>query len=403
MAKTICFDLRPLQIGHENRGIGMVIRSILENLTDDENTYLFYTFDSSDPIKKNKISLGIQKYQIITTPQVKTSVKRPLDILSTSKLAYHRYKNLKQYQPDVFIQFDFALGLPSWRGVKTYLYAYDLIPLIMQREYIPTPWFALNNALGKKAKVKAFLRAAYYRNRYRHFYNNYKKADKIISISQATTKSFHELLKIKSKKLITIPLAPVSTTTEQDPSILKKVSKPYLFYLGGTDSRKRVDHIIHAFNIVRGRGYDLQLVLAGNEFRGRKTIPDNRTRDAVNLSPYRDDMRFLGFISDAEKNTLYGNAHAFIFTSLFEGFGLPVIEALSHSCPIVAYNNSSIPEAAGENIHLVTSGNYAAAAERIIELFDTSIRTKEVAEGLRHSRQFTWDKYIEDFKKSILS
>lgn len=403
MPKTICLDLRPLQIGHENRGIGMVLRSILENISDTENTYLLYVFEGKNPIEKNNITLGMSKYQFITTPKLKTAVKRPQDIFSVSKLTYHRYSALKKYNPDIFVQFDFTLGHPSWRNTKVFSFAYDLIPLIMEREYIPSPLFAWNHAFGKKAKIKATLRATYYRARYKHFYNNYRTSDNIISISEATTKSFTKLLGIKASKITTIPLAPVSTMTASDETIFKSIAEPYLFYIGGTDSRKRVDHIVHAFNIVRGRGHALQLILAGSEFRDRKTIPDNRTRDAVNHSPYRDDIKLLGFISDAEKNALYSRAHAFVFTSLFEGFGLPIIEALSHSCPIVAYNNSSIPEAAGDKITLVESGNYTAAAQKIIDLFEPKIRDADIQHGLTHAKQFTWDKYLEKFKDTILN
>src|SRR5690606_38930870 len=89
------------------------------------------------------------------------------------------------------------------------------------------------------------------------------------------------------------------------------IKKPYLFYVGGVDSRKQVEHIIYAFNIARGRGLDANLVLAGNEFKKPEHIPNEKVRNAILSSPYRDDIQLVGFINDAEKKYLYSNADCF--------------------------------------------------------------------------------------------
>lgn len=401
MSKVICFDLRPLQIGHENRGIGMVIKSILDNLTDTENEYIFYTFEKNNPIE----SLGLEpkiSYKIVTTPTVKTSIKHPFDVIDVTKLTFHKFHALRAFKPDVFIQFDFTLGLPRWRKTRTFIFAYDLIPLIMRSEYLPSPLFAFNRALGKKSKIKSTLRALYYQTRYKLQYSYYKRSNKIISISKSTTKSFEDILGIPKSKIATLPLAPVSAHIAVNDEHSDKIPKePFIFYIGGTDSRKRVDEVIYAFNLIRSRGHKMKLVLAGNEFLDRKTIPDNKTRDAVNSSPYRDDIILAGFVSDAQKNALYKSAHAFVFCSVYEGFGLPVIEAMAHSCPVVAYNNSSIPEAAGDAAQLVPTGDYVAMAKATIELFDTNLRSKSVAKGLIQAEKFSWDTYVRDFLKTI--
>lgn len=141
----------------------------------------------------------------------------------------------------------------------------------------------------------------------------------------------------------------------------------------------------------------MHLVLAGSEFRDPKTIPDNATRDAVNASPYKKDILCLGFINDAEKNSLYKNAHAFVFTSYYEGFGLPVIEAESNSCPVIAYNNSSIPEAAGNAAILVESGNYIEIANQVINLFSNNVRNSRIENGVRHANKYSWKYYISSF------
>jgi hypothetical protein len=95
MPRTIAFDLRPLQIGHENRGIGMVIKSILVNLEDNENTYLFYIFDKSNPLKEAGITPRLKHYEMVETPSLKTVVGSPKDIIAAVKLAYHKFRALK--------------------------------------------------------------------------------------------------------------------------------------------------------------------------------------------------------------------------------------------------------------------------------------------------------------------
>lgn len=401
MAKIICLDLRSLQIGHENRGIGMVIKGILENLHDDNNKYLFYIFEHSDPIRDLEIKATV-KYQLVKTPQLHNEIKKISDLCDSFRLQFHRFSNLKKYKPDVFVQFDFKLGLPHWRNIKKYVYAYDLIPLIMKNDYIPSATFAVSRAVGKRAKLKAFLRAIYYEIKYHFFYRIYKKDNFIISISKATTNSFSELLNIKKNKIITIPLAP-TVIGAPSPKNSKLIKKPYIFYIGGTDRRKRIDHLVYAFNIVRSRGYDLRLVLAGNEFKDSKTIPDDRTRDAVRLSPYNDYIDCIGFVTDIEKANLYTNAHAFVSCSEFEGYGLPIIEAMQASCPIIAYNNSSIPEVVGRSDALIDTNDYVGIAKKIIELFDTKKREKYINEGLKRATKFSWNKYINQFIKAINS
>lgn len=400
--KTFCFDLRALQIGHENRGIGMYIKSILENMPKDNNRYLFYAFDKSDPIKELGINFH-NDYELIQTTTVKTAIGSPNDIIHLLRLVYHQFSPLRSHTFDVFVQFDFMLGLPKWRRIKKVVVAYDLIPLIKKNEYIPTIKFAWQHTVGKKAKLRAMLRAAYYHLRYNFHYKVFKKADQLISISQATAQSFTGLLGISQNKISVVPLAPVLSNHVIDQSIAKKIGKPYLFYIGGTDSRKNIKDIIAAFNVARGRGANLDLVLAGNEFAKLEHLPNIEGRNAILASPYKEDIHLVGFVSDEQKMGLYKTAYAFIFCSTFEGFGLPIIEAMSMSCPVIAYNNSSIPEAAGSAALLVETGDYVAMARCIVSLEDAVLRKKLTSAGLTQAKKFSWEHSANQFLNILLN
>jgi glycosyltransferase involved in cell wall biosynthesis len=399
--KTICFDLRALQIGHENRGIGMYIKSVLEHMPADSNRYLFYVFDRNDPIKNLGINIKFD-YKIVQTPTFKTALNSPKDVSNFIKLINHSFDELKTLSPDIFVQFDFILGLPKWKSTKTVVIGYDLIPLIKKNEYLPSVVFAWQNTPGKKAKLKSVPRSMYHQLRYQMHYKVFKRADHIISISKATAESFTKLLGIPSQKIHAIPLAPVFTSTEPDNSVLKKIKQPYILYVGGTDSRKRLRDIVQSFNIVRGRGAKLNLVLAGNEFKKIEHLPDVEGRNAIINSPYKQDIVLVGFIGDAEKMALYKSAYAFVFCSTYEGFGLPIIEAMSLGCPVVSYNNSSIPEAAGDAALLVETGDYVAVANRIISLEGKAQREKLIKKGLEQAKKFSWDNYAYEFSDLLM-
>lgn len=394
--KTICLDLRALQIGHQNRGIGMHIRSILENLPKSDDKYLFYCFDKSDPIKELGIKTKVS-YELVRTPTVNTVLDSPKNILGIFQLVFHRFTPLKKYRPDTFVQFDFMLGMPRWHSTKKVLIGYDLIPLIMKNEYIPSLSLVWNHTAGKKAKIRAVLRSLYYGFRYKIHYRVYKRADLIVCISQASADSFHNLLKISRSKLVTAHLAPVAVDARPDMKLANGITKPYIFYIGGTDKRKSLQDIVHAFNIARGRGADIALVLAGNEFNVPEEIPDVPGRNAILNSPYKNDIHLVGFVTDEQKMGLYKGARAFVFASTFEGFGLPIVEAMSASCPVVTYENSSIPEVAGQAALLVKTGDIVGLANNYIALQDEDKRKELIDRGLRQAKKFTWSKYIAAF------
>lgn len=397
---TIAIDLRPLQIGHENRGIGMYIKSVLEHLPPDEHDYVIYAFEKNNPIKHLNIKVRF-RYKLVQTPTIKTALNSPSDFFGLLKLINHSFSKLRPFRPDVFIQFDFTLGIPKWRRTKTVVIGYDLIPLIKKNEYLPSPFFAWQHTLGKKAKLRAVGRSIYYRFKYSVHYRVFKKADEIVAISESTAKSFQQILGIKPSKIHPIPLAPVFSSSEPDKSILKSMSKPYMLYIGGTDSRKRVQDIVYAYNVARGRGADISLVFAGNEFKKVKLIPNVEGRNAIMESPYNKDIVLLGFVTDAEKMALYEAAHVFTFCTTYEGFGLPIIEAMSASCPVIAYNNSSIPEAAGKAALLVETGDYVAVANQTVALFDNKYRQALVSKGIKQAKKFNWKTYTTEFMNVV--
>ncbi len=380
----------------------MHVRSMLENLdATGKYKYIFYTYDSSDPIQTLGINLPVD-YTLVQTKTLKKSIDRPQDFMQLAKVIFHKFSPLRGDDIDVFVQFDFMLGLPRLTNVKqTILVAYDLIPLIFREEYIPTPKQAFVAASGVLQKLKKTLRALYYHERYRLHYKNFVKADLLLSISKNTTGSLTEILSIPKEKIVTIPLAPVFNTANATRPAGFTVGLPFIFYIGATDARKRVADLIKAFDQVRAT-HSITLILAGKEFAKRNKIPNEEIAHALRTSPYQSDIITLGYVNDAEKLWLYENAKAFVFPTTYEGFGLPIVEAMQHGCPVVSYDNSSIPEVADDAVLLVPTGDVAQLVKGIAKVLDsTALRYRMVARGYALSEQYTWDKYMRKFYSAL--
>ncbi len=403
-SKIVAIDLRALQIGHENRGVGMVIINSLENLKDDLNHYLFYMFDSSNPIEDLNIKIGQLNYTVVTTPYLKINMKKISDIPTVLKLIFHRFKELRQFKPDYFVQFDFNLGAPRDKKIKIISIAHDLIPLIMPNVYLPSPSLAASRAHGKKQKLKFYLRAIYYQQRAKRSYKLYKRSEKILAISNVTRESLINILKINPNKIEVSYEAPAIRSQVNNVASKAKgyqISNPYILYIGGTDSRKQIEDIIYALNIVNGRGNKLDLVLAGNELKSLKTIPNHTVRQAIMASPYKNQIHLLGYISEQEKRSIYQNAHAFILSSRYEGFGLPILEANLLGCPVIAYNNSAIAEIGKKSTMLVETGSYQDLSRAIIKLFDQDLRNSMIQIGHQEVKKYSWSSFAENIKKQF--
>lgn len=398
----VCFDLRALQIGHENRGIGMFAKTLLEHLPKDDHVeYIFYAFDKGDPVKELGVQVDIN-YRLITTKSIKTTVEQPKDFIGMLRLINHRFSNLRSLKPDAFVQFDFNLGVPKWGNTKNIVFGYDLVPLMMKTEYLQKARFTWSKTTGIRSKLRAALRAWYYQLRYRLSYRIYKRADKIICISKSTAESFKDLLDLPSKKLSVVHLAPVISKNSPDFTVAEKINKPFLLYVGGTDRRKGIQDIVYSFNFARSRGVNLALVLAGKEFRGVSLLPNIEAREAILGSPFRDDIHLVGFVNDKEKRGLYDKAYAFIFCSSYEGFGMPLLEAMSEGCPVVSYDNSSIPEIVGSAALLSETHDFVGIGRNILKLEDASIRKQIKSKGFKQVKKFSWHqttlKILEEIK-----
>jgi glycosyltransferase involved in cell wall biosynthesis len=162
----------------------------------------------------------------------------------------------------------------------------------------------------------------------------------------------------------------------------------FVLYAGNVKPHKNLERLIDAFNLVRRRGLEhLKLVLIGDEISKYAAL-----RRAVHSHQLHKYVRFLGYVPEETLAVMYRLAGVFVFPSLYEGFGLPPLEAMASGTPVVTSNVSSLPEVAGDAAVLVDPYRPEAIADGIERvLCDESLRRELRAKGLARARQFSWE------------
>lgn len=163
---------------------------------------------------------------------------------------------------------------------------------------------------------------------------------------------------------------------------------PFALYAGNIKPHKNIERLIDAFDLVRRSGFErLELLVIGDQI---SKYP--RLRRAVDKHKLHKHVRFLGFVPDDTLAALYRLATVFVFPSLYEGFGLPPLEAMASGTPVVTSNRSSLPEVVGDAAVLVDPYSAPSIAEGIQRvLSDASLRRTLSERGLARARQFSWE------------
>ncbi len=166
---------------------------------------------------------------------------------------------------------------------------------------------------------------------------------------------------------------------------------PFVLYAGNVKPHKNLERLIDAFQVVRKRGVDnLKLVLIGDDISRYAAL-----RRAVHRHQLHQHVRFLGFVPEETLAVMYRLASVFVFPSLYEGFGLPPLEAMASGTPVVTSNLSSLPEVAGDAAMLVDPYDPEAIAGGVYRvLTDAALRHSMRARGIERARQFSWEQSV---------
>ncbi len=221
-----------------------------------------------------------------------------------------------------------------------------------------------------------------------------RRAQHILADSQSTKEDLAALLNVTPNK-ISIVGAGVESRFKPitDASSLNRVRQRYnlperfILGLGTLEPRKNYEGLIEAFNLLQANHPELHLVIAG----GKGWLYDS-IFEAAKKSPAAQRIHLIGFVADEDLPALYSLAQVFAYPSHYEGFGIPVLEAMACGAPVVAANNSSLPEIAGKAAVLLPATDIPALSNAIGQFASYSSLREEYSElGIEQAKKFTWE------------
>jgi len=223
-----------------------------------------------------------------------------------------------------------------------------------------------------------------------------RRAAQIITVSEYSKQDISKTYKIEPRRILVTPeAAPPRFSPVTDETELKKVRKnygierDYILSLCSIQPRKNLVRLIEAYSLLRQSrpGVKLpQLVLAGK--RGWR---DGEIFTAAEQNLRGDDILFTGYVADQDLTALYSGAHCFVYPSYFEGFGLPILEAMKCGAPVIAGNRTSIPELVADAGLLFDPFDTKALVEAFNRILDDAdYRTDLRAKGFKRSGEFSW-------------
>jgi glycosyltransferase involved in cell wall biosynthesis len=162
---------------------------------------------------------------------------------------------------------------------------------------------------------------------------------------------------------------------------------PYLLFVGTVEKRKNVEAIIAAFGTIARTYPDLRLVIAGGKGYAADLILGK-----IGETPAPERVIYRGFVSDEERSGLYRHARCLVYPSRYEGFGIPILEAMRMDCPVITSNCGAMKEVSGEAaLHADPHSTDSIAAALVTLLEDSTLRERLVAAGRERVRAFTWE------------
>ena len=184
------------------------------------------------------------------------------------------------------------------------------------------------------------------------------------------------------------------TPTEEEVARVREryqLNDPFVLYTGNIKPHKNLERLIEAFNTLRRGGLEhVKLLIIGDEISKYATL-----RRAVHRYKLHKHVRFFGFVSDKTLASLYRLASVFVFPSLYEGFGLPPLEAMAAGTPVITSNVSSLPEVVGDAAILIDPYKPDAIAEAMRRvLTEPDLREELRRRGLARVHEFSWERSV---------
>ncbi|MEA5513691.1 glycosyltransferase [Nodularia sp. UHCC 0506] len=369
----IAIDIQALQTTNSrNRGIGRYTKSVIEALFSLQHNYTYQLY-ANKTLPAPELDENTFPYSYINYPYIGSCNFNDL-LLKTV---------LTSTDTDIIFIPSPMEGLesivPDYKGFykNVFVICYDLIPLIFADKYLQDA--NMHSLYMKRLK-------------------NISNADFIFAISESTRQDVIKYLNVSPKKVLNISggISPFfrRVHTNEHKAWLKNfadkfgINKKFILYTGGEDWRKNVEGLLTAFSLLpKSLQECYQLVIACK-------VSEHFTKKITTLASKQGidkSIVLTNYISDEELRALYSTCSLFVFPSFYEGFGLPLLEAMSCGAPCVASNNSSLPEIIGDENQLFDP-NLPDDIARIMQtiLFNENLREKISLEAIQQAAKFSW-------------
>ncbi len=366
----ICYDARAIL--NQKTGLGNYAFSLLKSLLaiDKDNLYKVLVYDGLDnnhPI-----------YQLNQANLIVESVNIPPVSISQQLLIP---KLLKKEKPDIYHYPNW--DVPVFQNVNTVFTIHDLTYLLHKNVYV---------------KYNILKRLYTYFN----IFGGVKKAKKIIVVSQNTKKDLKNLFRVPERKINVVYEAFESQFTqkvseEKKDRVLKSfnIFGRYFLFVGERRPHKNLPLIIKAFHKFDQINSNYNLVIVGKPYADY-----NEDVNVVKQLNLEEKVKFLNYVDNEYVHVFYQSAEALIFVSLYEGFGIPILEAMSSGTPVITSNVSSMPEIAGEaaiRVDPFSSDEISMAMIKIVN--ESQLRKDLVEKGYQRVKQFSWEKTAQETLK----
>jgi glycosyltransferase involved in cell wall biosynthesis len=232
--------------------------------------------------------------------------------------------------------------------------------------------------------------------------------DLVLTISESSKKDIIEYLKVDPEKVYVTPLAsrynPDYLSAEIIHALEKQVnydfSQPYLLFVSTIEPRKNINALISTFNFLKKKyKIEHQLILIGKKGWNYEQI-----FTAIENSPWKNEILHLDYLSDELVALFYSKADVFVYPSHYEGFGLPVLEAMTLGTCVISSQTSSIPEVAGDAALLINPNEPIQLAEAILKVIsDSQLRQQLIDKGKEQAKLFTWERTARETLKAYKS
>lgn len=341
-------------------GIGTYIQNLMKN-----NCY--------------KIALG-KKEEIENIKEIENFIEFDVGVYGIKEQLKFPYKELKKLKPDI-------LHIPHYN--VPIFYRGDMIVTIHDLTHIVYSEFLSNKFAKYYAKLMMKIAI--------------KKAKFIFTVSENTKKDILKYFKVKEDKIKVIQLGVKESIEEKSKEEIEYLydkfnipkQKKILMYVGNLKPHKNLERLLKAFSKIDNK--DCVLLLVGKAFEDYEL---NKKEQELKIE---DKVIHTGIVTEKELCDLYNLADLFVFPSLYEGFGLPIIEAMKCGTKVVSSNSSSLPEVGGDKIPYFNPENIEEMSEVIEKELEREDTEEEKQERINWAKKFNWEKTSEEVKNIFIS